>query len=222
MLLDDLKSLIKDFEGILSKDLRFKEDMYFKNQVKVIYGQKEKTKNVFVPLMLANLSKTTEVDEKTKLKDRIKYLEKIVSLPDTHVCPKVEPQDCSKCATHVCPKVEPHVCPKVEPHVCPKVEPHVCPKVEPHVCPPCNCPKYEAGELPDSDTIRKAYNDVTRRIETTSSEEDELNTVYEANNGDLKRYSIQNQIDFIKELLPDRFKDRSDEEIKERIIKFQK
>ena len=56
MLLDDLKILIKDFEGILSKDLRFKEDMYFKNQVKIIYSKKEKTKNVFVPLMLANLS----------------------------------------------------------------------------------------------------------------------------------------------------------------------
>ena len=209
MLLDDLKILIKDFEGILSKDLRFKEDMYFKNQVKIIYSKKEKTKNVFVPLMLANLSKTTEVDENTKLKDRIKYLEKIESMP------------CA-CTEQICPKVEPHVCPKVEPHVCPKVEPHVCPKVEPHVCPPCNCTKYEEGNLPDSDTIRKAYNDVTSRIETTASEDDELNFLYGEQDIALKSKDIPYQIKFIRDLLPDRVKGRSDDEIKQIIKKYQK
>jgi hypothetical protein len=81
MLLEDLKILIKDFEGVLSKDIRFKEDMYFKNQVKIIYGQKEKIKNVMVPLLLANLSNTKEVDEMTRLKNRIKYLEKVESMP---------------------------------------------------------------------------------------------------------------------------------------------
>jgi hypothetical protein len=249
MLLDELKILIKDFEGILSKDLRFKDDMYFKNQVKIIYGEKEKVKNVFVPLMLANLSNSQEVDEVTKLKDRIKYLEKIETIPEEqHVCPKVEPQDCSKCATHVCPpcncpKVEPHVCPpcncpKVEPHVCPpcncpKVEPHVCPKVEPqdcskcatHVCPPCNCPKledYERGDLPESDTIRKNYNEVTRHIETTSSEEDDLNTLYSTAKGALKFLPIEQQVQSIKELIPERVKNRSDDEIKAMINKYNK
>jgi hypothetical protein len=208
MLLDELKILIKDFEGILSKDLRFKEDMYFKNQVKIIYGEKEKVKNVFVPLMLANLSKSQEVDEVTKLKDRIKYLEKIENIPEEpHVCPpcncpKVEPQDCSKCATHVCP-------------------PCNCPKVEPHVCPPCNCPKYETGDLPESDTIRKAYNDVTRHIETTSSEEDDLNTLYSTAKGALKFLPIEQQIQSIKELIPERVKNRSDAQIKEMIQKYQ-
>lgn len=198
MLLDELKILIKDFEGILSKDLRFKEDMYFKNQVKIIYGEKEKIKNVFVPLMLANLSKTEPVDEVTKLKDRIKYLEKIESMPEEpHVCPKVEPQDCSKCKTHVCPTVEPHV------------------------CPPCNCPKYETDDLPESDTIRKAYNDVTRHIETTASEEDDLNILYTAGNGRLKLLPIKQQVQSIKELIPERVKNRTDAEIKLMIQKYQ-
>jgi len=208
MLLDDLKILIKDFEGILSKDLRFKEDMYFKNQVKIIYGKKEKIKNVFVPLMLANLSKTTELDENTKLKNRIKYLEKIESMPEENIA-------------HVCPKVEPHVCPKVEPHVCPKVEPHVCPKVELHVCPPCNCTKYEEGKLPDSDAIRKAYNDVTSRIEATASEENELTFLYKEPEFALKSKDISYQINFIRDLLP-KMKDRSDDEIKQIIKKYQK
>jgi hypothetical protein len=194
MLLDELKILIKDFEGILSKDLRFKDDMYFKNQVKIIYGEKEKVKNVFVPLMLANLSNSQEVDEVTKLKDRIKYLEKIETIPEEqHVCPKVEPQDCSKCATHVCP--------------------------------PCNCPKledYERGDLPESDTIRKNYNEVTRHIETTSSEEDDLNTLYSTAKGALKFLPIEQQVQSIKELIPERVKNRSDDEIKAMINKYNK
>ena len=203
MLLDELKILIKDFEGILSKDLRFKEDMYFKNQVKIIYGEKEKVKNVFVPLMLANLSKSQEVDEVTKLKDRIKYLEKIETIQE-------EP--------HVCPKVEPHVCP---PCNCPKIEPQDCSKCATHVCPPCNCPKYETGELPESDTIRRNYNQVTRHIETTSSEEDDLNTVYTTANGLIKSLPIEEQIKSIKELIPERVKNRSDAEIREMIKKYQ-
>jgi hypothetical protein len=187
--------------------------------------------------MLANLSNSQEVDEVTKLQDRINYLEKIESIPEVpHVCPKVEPQDCSKCATHVCPpcncpKIEPHVCPpcncpKVKPHVCPpcncpKVEPQDCSKCATHVCPPCNCPKYETGDLPESDTIRKAYNDVTRHIETTSSEEDDLNTLYSTANGALKFLPIEQQIQSIKELIPERVKNRSDAQIKGMIQKYQ-
>ena len=224
MLLDELKILIKDFEGILSKDLRFKEDMYFKNQVKIIYGEKEKVKNVFVPLMLANLSKSQEVDEVTKLKDRIKYLEKIETIQEEpHVCPKVEPHVCPPCN---CPKIEPQDCSKCATHVCPpcncpKVEPLDCSKCATHVCPPCNCPTYETGELPESDTIRRNYNQVTRHIETTSSEEDDLNTVYTTANGLIKSLPIEEQIKSIKELIPERVKNRSDAEIREMIKKYQ-
>jgi len=175
MLLDNLKNLIKDFEVVLSKDIRFKEDMYFKNQIKIIYSHGEKTKNVFVPLMLANLNKTTEIDEVTKLKDRITYLEKVESLPE-----------------------------------------------EVSVCPPCNCSQYEQGKLPNSTTVRKNYNDVTRRIETTSSEEDELNTIYKANNSALKSKSISEQINSLKQLIPNRVENLSNNEIIQKIIKYQK
>lgn len=83
MLLDDLKDLIKDFETVLLKDIRFKEHMQFKNQVKIIY-QCDKPVNQIIPsyditdmvsnlgLLNGNNNKTSEID---KLKDRIKYLE---------------------------------------------------------------------------------------------------------------------------------------------------
>jgi hypothetical protein len=58
MLLEDLKILIKDFESVLSKDLRFKKDMYFKNQVKIIYIEREKNRNILVPLMLPEMGLT--------------------------------------------------------------------------------------------------------------------------------------------------------------------
>jgi hypothetical protein len=48
MILQDLKSLIKDFEDVLIKDDRFKNDYKFKSQVKTIYGLR-KVENVFIP-----------------------------------------------------------------------------------------------------------------------------------------------------------------------------
>jgi len=71
MLLDELKILIKDFETVLSNDTRFKKDMYFKNQVKIIYGHKQEPKNVFIPVIMQPNNQ-----EINKLKERIIYLEK--------------------------------------------------------------------------------------------------------------------------------------------------
>lgn len=48
MILDDIKSLIKDFEEVLIKDKRFRNDYKFKSQVRTIYGLR-KVENVFVP-----------------------------------------------------------------------------------------------------------------------------------------------------------------------------
>jgi hypothetical protein len=48
MILQDLKSLIKDFEDVLIKDKRFKNDYKFKSQVRTIYGLR-KVENVFIP-----------------------------------------------------------------------------------------------------------------------------------------------------------------------------
>ena len=84
MILDELKVLIKDFETVLSKDLRFKKDMYFKNQVKIIYGTK-KINNVLIPMMVNNVGNSNFSKCETN----------ISQLP------------CQKCETHVCPP-----CPK--------------------------------------------------------------------------------------------------------------
>lgn len=86
MILDELKVLIKDFETVLSKDLRFKKDMYFKNQVKIIYGTK-KINNVLIPMMVNNVGNS--------------------NLPkcQTNILPSQA--DCPKCKAHVCPS-----CPK--------------------------------------------------------------------------------------------------------------
>ena len=48
MILDDIKSLIKDFEEVLIKDKRFRNDYKFKSQVRTIYGLR-KVENVFMP-----------------------------------------------------------------------------------------------------------------------------------------------------------------------------
>jgi len=51
MILDDIKSLIKDFEACLIKDGRFKKDYKFKSQVKTIYScNKSKLNQIIVPV----------------------------------------------------------------------------------------------------------------------------------------------------------------------------
>jgi hypothetical protein len=81
MLLDELKKMIKEFETVLVKDERFKDDASFKNQVKIIYSKDKKPTNLMAPILLGNLSSINNTDEITKLKNRIKYLEKIENIP---------------------------------------------------------------------------------------------------------------------------------------------
>lgn len=81
MLLDELKKMIKEFETVLVKDVRFKDDASFKNQVKIIYSKDKKSTNIMAPILLGNLSSVNNSDEITKLKNRIKYLEKTENLP---------------------------------------------------------------------------------------------------------------------------------------------
>jgi hypothetical protein len=81
MLLDELKKMIKEFETVLVKDERFKDDVSFKNQVKIIYSKDKKPTNLMAPILLGNLSSINNTDEITKLKNRIKYLEKIENIP---------------------------------------------------------------------------------------------------------------------------------------------
>jgi hypothetical protein len=81
MLLDELKLMIKEFETVLVKDERFKDDASFKNQVKIIYSKEKKSPNIMAPILLGNLSSVNNTDEITKLKNRIKYLEKIENMP---------------------------------------------------------------------------------------------------------------------------------------------
>ena len=86
MILDELKIIIKDLETILSKDSRFKKEMYFKNQVKIIYGTK-KINNVLIPMMINNIESS-----KSKIS---------ASCPkcETHTCP--QPTSCPKCETNI-------------------------------------------------------------------------------------------------------------------------
>jgi len=81
MLLDELKKMIKEFETVLVKDERFKDDASFKNQVKIIYSKDKKSQNIMGPILLGNLSSSNNTDEITKLKNRIKYLEKVENIP---------------------------------------------------------------------------------------------------------------------------------------------
>lgn len=76
MLLDEIKDLIKDFEMVLIKDKRFKEDADFKNQVKTIYNcEKNLNKNFAIPALpsidvtpfvLSNLASISKPSEITK------------------------------------------------------------------------------------------------------------------------------------------------------------
>jgi hypothetical protein len=51
MILDEIKSLIKDFEKCLIKEARFKNDYKFKSQVKTIYSCNKNTPNqIIVPV----------------------------------------------------------------------------------------------------------------------------------------------------------------------------
>ena len=65
MILDNIKDLIKEMEGVLIKDPRFKEDMNFKNMVKTINSSDPKLKTIsqmpgvsydVTPIVLSNLS----------------------------------------------------------------------------------------------------------------------------------------------------------------------
>ena len=69
MLLDELKLMIKEFETVLVKDERFKDDASFKNQVKIIYSKEKKSPNIMAPILLGNLSSVNNTDEITKLKN---------------------------------------------------------------------------------------------------------------------------------------------------------
>lgn len=70
MILDDIKSLIKDFETCLIKEERFKKDYKFKSQVKTIYSCNESAPNqiiVPVPYYSGNNGNTcTNTDNSTK------------------------------------------------------------------------------------------------------------------------------------------------------------
>ena len=70
MILDDIKSLIKDFETCLIKEERFKKDYKFKSQVKTIYSCNKSAPNqiiVPVPYYSGNNGNTcTNTDNSTK------------------------------------------------------------------------------------------------------------------------------------------------------------
>jgi len=80
-MLEDLKSLIKDFEEVLIKDERFKNDYKFKSQVRIIYGLR-KVENVFVPFPVGTgeqYGKNIVLDSLQQSRDRI--VEKRVEVP---------------------------------------------------------------------------------------------------------------------------------------------
>jgi hypothetical protein len=75
MILDNIKDLIKEMEGVLIKDPRFKEDIHFKNMVKTIYtNNSSKLKTIHgmpsydvTPIILGNLSALGKASTDTKL-----------------------------------------------------------------------------------------------------------------------------------------------------------
>lgn len=87
MILDEIKDLIKDFELVLIKDLRFKKDANFKNQVKMIYNcENNLNKNFSIPIfsqpsiditpfVISNLSALGKSDELIK-KDSIDSIDR--------------------------------------------------------------------------------------------------------------------------------------------------
>ncbi len=102
MLLDSIKDLIKEMEGVLIKDPRFKEDSNFKNMVKTIYtsnSSKLKTINGMpsydvTPIVLANLSylgKPTSSD--TKSPEVIKAKAEVIKVKEEVTMVKA---DCDK------------------------------------------------------------------------------------------------------------------------------
>jgi len=60
MILDEIKSLIKDFEECLIKDSRFKNDYKFKSQVKTIYECNKKQNQIFLPIPIGYAYNGTE------------------------------------------------------------------------------------------------------------------------------------------------------------------
>jgi hypothetical protein len=87
MLLDDIKSLIKDFEKCLMKEPRFKKDCGFKNEVKIIYKFKKTPNHIIVPVPYYTGTKESNTVANT------------VQGPSTtgKPCPKCGEIDCSKC-----------------------------------------------------------------------------------------------------------------------------
>ena len=99
MILDDIKTLIKDCEKCLIKDERFKKDYKFKNQVKIIYGlkKKETTTQIIVPVPYYNESNQTSCPKQNE--SSISYKQN-----EPHICPK--PPVCPKppnCPEPNCP-----------------------------------------------------------------------------------------------------------------------
>jgi len=89
MILEDIKSLIKDFEEVLIKDERFKNDYKFKSQVRIIYGLR-KVENVFVPFPVGTgeqYGKNIVLDSLQQSRDRI--VEKRVEVPVDRIVEKI-------------------------------------------------------------------------------------------------------------------------------------
>ena len=131
MILEDLKSLIKDFEEVLIKDERFKNDYKFKSQVRTIYGLR-KVENVFVPFPVGTgeqYGKNIVLDSLQQSRDRI--VEKRVEVPVDRIVEKRVDKPCPECLK--CPIGG--KCPD-----CPKIP--ECPKI-----PVINCPKCKICEI---------------------------------------------------------------------------
>ena len=92
-MLQDLKSLIKDFEDVLIKDKRFKNDYKFKSQVKTIYGLR-KVENVFIPFPVGTGG---EYGVEKIVEKRIEVpVDRIVNVPVDRIV-NVPVIDCPKC-----------------------------------------------------------------------------------------------------------------------------
>ena len=141
MILDEIKSLIKDFEDILIKDARFKNDYKFKSQVKMIYklGEKE---NIFIPVPIGFSGSTGEkpverLVERLVEKPVEKVIYKTIEVPakcaKCEICPP--PEKCAKCET--CPPPLPPPPPPTCPPPLPPPPPPTCPPpLPPPTCPP--------------------------------------------------------------------------------------
>ncbi len=87
MILDELKLLIKDLEIILIKDSRFKNDVYFKHNVKTIYLTKNKNEIVDITglynLALLNKTKTNNKINNQIYTDILTEINKLKTTPTT-------------------------------------------------------------------------------------------------------------------------------------------